>query len=331
MTVQNVDKLLAQDQKKDAIKLLYEMIVEAADQCDFVRAQELRLKLIAVDDMALNEIIGSAELIEAAESAVVDYSHYEQWQDLCSDLSEEENNWLFFAFKERSFSPGTALVEQGKHNDNLYFISQGQANIVCQQGANQFLLQQLNAGDIAGEDTFFGISICTTSVVCQTPVKVKYIERNSFDTWQESLPDLEEKIRSYCLSHRSIDHAEAAKKIERRQDKRFLLETSVVVQLQNVHKQDLGVAFSGVLYDVSAGGVCFVIKTSDLSMVRMLLGRSLRLSFSWSSFDVYLRGVIVGSKHRSGDDYTVHVEFTDKNDPLLNDLLAKLKDDNQDQ
>lgn len=331
MAEENVDQLLEQGRKSEAVMRLYEMIVEAANQRDFDRAEVLRLKLITVDDMALTEIIGAAEVIEAARSAAVDSSYHEQWQDLCHGLSEEENNGLYFALKETSFNPGKVFIEQGKLNERLFFISQGQANIVCQQGERQFLFRDLKPGDIVGEDTFFGISISTISVVCQSPVTVKYLERKSMEGWQESLPGLEEKLMSYSLSHRSIDHAEAAKKMERRQDKRFPLEGAVTAQLQNLKGQDVGVSFRGVLDDVSLGGVCFYIKTSQQSTARMLLGRPVCLSFSWINLGLYLRGVIVSSKHHHGNDYTIHVKLTNKNDPLMIELLEKLRSENQDQ
>lgn len=326
MSEETVEQLLAQGNKSKAVKQLYEMIVEAAGRRDFARAEGLRLELIAIDDMALTEIIGSAEVIEAAKSAAIDPAHNEQWRDLCEGLSEEENNAIYFALKETSLRPGTAFIEQGKLNDRLFFISLGQVNIVCQQGDRQVLLRQLTAGDIAGEDTFFGISVCTTSVICQSPVTVKYLERKSLEAWQESFPSLEEKLRSYCQNHFSVDHAQAAKKFERRQNRRYPLETVVNAQLQNLKGQNIGASFRGVLDDVSAGGVCFYIKSSSQSTARILLGRPVGLTFSLGKAELRLRGVIVSSKYHLRNDYTVHVRLDNTDDPLFVQLLEKLEE-----
>ncbi len=329
MSEEKVDQLLALGHKSEAVQQLYEMILQAAEKRDFAKAEGLRLRLIAADDMALIEIIGAAEVIDAARSAAIDPSYHEQWQDLCHGLSEEENNALYYALKEISLKPGTAFIEQGKLNNRLFFISQGQTNLVCQHGARQFLLEKLNAGDIAGEDTFFGISICTTSVVCQGQVTVKYLDRKSMEAWQESFPGLEEKLRAYCLGHSRLDSAKAAKNLERRHDTRFPLEGVVNAQLQDLKGQDLGASFRGVLEDVSAGGICFYIKSSTQSTARMLLGRPVSLSFSWINLGLYVRGVIVSSKYHLRNDYTVHVKVTNRNDPLFVELVQKIRADRQ--
>jgi hypothetical protein len=325
MIEETVEQLLAQGDKPAAVKQLYEMIIEAAGRRDFAGAEALRLKLIAIDDMALTEIIGSAEVIEAAKAAAIDPSWHEQWQDLCSRLSEEENNALYFALKEATLRPGMAFIDQGKLNNRLFFIMQGQANIVCRQQAREVLCHQLKAGDIAGEDTFFGISICTTSIICQSLVTVKYLERKSTEGWHESVPSLEEKLRVYCQGYASFGHGQVSKNLERRQNKRYPLEAVLNARLQNLKGQDVGVSFRGVLDDVSVGGVCFYIKCSQQSTARMLLGRPVCLTFSLGKVAMDLRGVIVSSKHHLRNDYTVHVKVTNTDDPLFKKLLVELQ------
>ena len=325
MSEEKVGQLLAQGKKQEAVKLLYEMIVEAVEKHDFVRAEALRQHLIATDDMALTEIIGSAEVIESAKSAAIDPSFNEQWQGLRDELTEEENNALYFALKETALPPGTAFIEQGKLNNRLFFIVNGNANIVCQQGNTQVHFQQVQTGDIVGEDTFFGISICTTSVVCQGPVTVKYLERQSLESWQESLPSLEEKLRAYCQQQSVFDHTKAAQNIERRQEVRYPIEAVLDAQLQNLEGQDIGASFRGVMDDVSRGGVCFYIKCSHNSTARMLLGRPVRLTLSLGKAVLELKGVIVSSKHHLRNDYTVHVKLTKTDDPLFKTLLQGLQ------
>lgn len=325
MTENTVEQLVAQGNKQEAVKQLYEMIIAAVDKRDFAGAEALRLQLIAVDNMALSEIIGAAEVIETAKAAAIDPSWHVQWHHLCAKLTEEENNTLYFALKETRLRPGTAFIEQGKLNNRLFFIMQGQATIVCREGDRQILLRQLAAADIAGEDTFFGISICTTSVVSQGPVTVKYLERASLEGWQESLPSLEEKLRVYCQERAAIDHRQLAKNLDRRQSRRYPLESSVTARLQNLKGQDVGVSFRGVLDDVSVGGVCFYIKCSQQSTARMLLGRPVAVSFTVGKRNMELRGVIVSSKYHLRNDYTVHVKLANSEDPLFQQLLTDLQ------
>ena len=159
MSEELLNQALDQSNKREAVRQLYEMIVDAAGRKDFAQAERLRERLLAIDNMALTEIIGSAEAIEAAKTEAIDPTYNEQWKDLRNKLDTEENNALFFALKETSLNPGTAFIEQGKLNDRLFFITQGRVTIACRQGDRKFLLQNLDAGNITGEDTFFGISI----------------------------------------------------------------------------------------------------------------------------------------------------------------------------
>ncbi|MDR9500952.1 MAG: cyclic nucleotide-binding domain-containing protein [Desulfurivibrionaceae bacterium] len=316
-------QLLAHSSREEAVRQLYELIVEAVEQGDFARADGLRLKLIATDDMALTEIIGSAEIIEAAKSAAIDPSFHEQWQALAAELSAEENNGFYFALKEALLRPGQAFIEQNKINNRLFFITKGQANIVCQQGERQILCQQLKAGDIVGEDTFFGISICTTSVICQSPVVVKYLDRRILGEWRQALPGLEEKLRAYCRQHSPLAQAQVAQKCERRRTTRHPLTASVSAQLQNLQGHNIGASFRGILDDISAGGLCFYIKSSSKSMARMLLGRPVDLTLTLGQGEIGLQGVIVSSKYHAGTDYTVHVKLTHEENPLFRQLLEE--------
>ncbi|PLX47180.1 MAG: hypothetical protein C0613_14890 [Desulfobulbaceae bacterium] len=325
MSEENIDQLSAQDSKQEAVKQLYEMIVAAARNGDFAGAETLRLKLIATDDMALSEIIGSAEVIEAAKAAAIDSSFHEQWPELCASLSEEEVNALYFSLKEVALQPGQAFVEQGKLNNRLFFLCQGRAGIVCRHGDRQVLLHQLGPGDIAGDDTFFGISVCTNSVLCQSPVIVKYLERHSLDDWRDEVPGLEAKLQAYCQERARLDYARTSKNIDRRRHRRYPLEVEVHARLQNLQGQDIGASFRGVLDDVSAGGLCFYIKCSRQSTARMLLGRPVALSFTLGKATLDLRGVIVSSKYQLLNDYTVHVKITNADHPLFQQLLQKLE------
>ena len=325
MSEKNVEQLFVHRDKQEKVRLLYNMIVEAAESHDFARAESLHRELFATDSMALGAITGSAEVIEAAKSASIDPAYNEQRKDLIRTLSGEENNAVYFALKGGTLKARSVFIEQNNLNNRLFFIVRGSANIICRQGQTEVLLEQLGGGDIVGEDTFFGISICTTTVICQTPVVVKYLERDRLEAWQDSFPGLEEKLRLYCQNKSRLHQALAAKEVDRRQQPRYRLETVVTAQLQNLQGQDVGASFRGMLDDISPGGLCFYIKLSHKNTARMLLGRPVRLTVSMGKKDLILSGMIVSSKQHLRTDYTVHVRLNKSNDPHFADLLEDLR------
>ena len=83
---QLVEQNIAKGDIGAAVKLLYEMIVQCAKEKKFSKAEQLREWMLEVDPMALDEIINSAEIIEAEKSQSLDPIHMEIWSSFYNIL-----------------------------------------------------------------------------------------------------------------------------------------------------------------------------------------------------------------------------------------------------
>ena len=162
---QLVDQYISQDNKESAVKLLFKLIVAYAKGKDFVRAEALKDKLFKVDPMAIKEIIESGEIIEEEKNKSKDKKHMTIWSEMYSKLSEEETNTLYYAMRPGTCDIDKPLFVQGKENTKLYFIRQGQVKLIWDLDGREVLLDTLGPGQILGEDTFFGHTLCTTSAI----------------------------------------------------------------------------------------------------------------------------------------------------------------------
>ena len=97
------EELLAtyiKENKKDlAVDLLFEMITQHAKDKDFSKAEALREKLFEVDDLALNAIVKTGEIIETEKIAGVDPVHRHTWARLYEELTKEESIALYYDMK----------------------------------------------------------------------------------------------------------------------------------------------------------------------------------------------------------------------------------------
>ena len=60
------------------------------------------------------------------------------------------------------------------------------------------MLNTLGSGQIAGQDNFFSNSVCTTSLVTTTRVKMNYLEKNAMAAWEKDFPNLEHQLETFC-------------------------------------------------------------------------------------------------------------------------------------
>ena len=69
---------------------------------------------------------------------------------------------------EQTHDGGKTVYHQGDLNNRLFFVNQGQLKTVHQSEDKEILIKSLTEGSIFGEDSFFSINVCTTSVVTMT-------------------------------------------------------------------------------------------------------------------------------------------------------------------
>ena len=310
---QHIAELIAAGNKQQAVAEITNLIKTAVNTGNFRLAEQWREKLIEADSMALSAIIATAEMIEEGKAAGIDAEHQQLWKPLLEQLTEEEAVAFYYALTAIDLPPGTPIIEQGKLNNRLFFINQGRINVLYQKGAQQLLLFHLEAGETAGEDTFFGISVATATFICHSSVKLRYLDRQKIAKWPDDYPGLREKIFEFCKKFGHVDSAINTKLLDRRVHNRFPSSNRVSGQLFNEAGQPLGSVFPGFCTDISQGGICFYIKCSS-TVAQQLLGRQLQLKIITADAQegnaMTVRGLVVGVKYHLHNDYTVHVRFT---------------------
>lgn len=310
-----VQTLIAQDQKDAAVKLLFELIVEYARSKNFEKAEMLRDKLMEVDAMALTEIIQAGDIIDAEKSEAIDLDHKKIWSELYQGFSEGEGNAFYFALKEAKLQSDKTIIEQGRHNDKLFFINDGQLKVICLQGDREIFLKNISAGTITGYSTFFPISLATTSVVTLEPVNLNYLERKKLSKIVEEFPGFEAKLESLCsklVTGKSEDILKQ-KDVERRVHERFSTQGKVTTRILNAKGEPASTPFFGGLEDLSRGGASYSIKCSKKETARMLLGRSALLNIESKTGDKGpvepQKGLVVSVQYQMFNDYIIHFKF----------------------
>lgn len=327
-----VDEYVKADNIDAAVKLLFDLIVKNAKAKDFARAEALREKLFKVDDMALTEIIRSGEIIEEEKTGAIDQNHMDIWSKLYGRFTSEEANALYYSLREESIDADVTLFEERKPNDRLFLIDRGSIKMVYSAGDKEMLLKNIGTGDIAGEDTFFTIGHCTTSLITLSRVQLHLLEETALDKLKKDFPGLRSKLQDYCMKQEQVPDLLKNKNLDRRAQERIRIRGSVLFRLVNKSGQQQGATYKGTLSDISIWGLSFFIKTPKKETVRLLLGRKLNLKFSLapeeSGKKIDLNGTVVGVCDHFFNDFSVHIRFDQRLDEKALEAL-KSEDTNQ--
>jgi HEAT repeat protein/CRP-like cAMP-binding protein len=316
--------------EENVVDMLMGAIRESARAGDFERAEALRQQLVELDGLALSEIIQAGEIIErerGGPAIEVDADHLGIWPELYDALTPEESEALLEALVERVFQSDETVFRQGEPESRLFFVHGGKLKLVFVSGERENLLKTAGKGDIVGEDTFFGISVCTTSLVALGRSRVSFLDRRILESWRESHPALESKLHDYCLRLERIQDIIRNKGLERRKQERFSAAGVVDVQLLGPSGTPTGKVFKGNLRDISVGGISFGIRSPNRKNISLLLGRNLEMRLDFPAalgpalgVEMMLSrggpkirikhvGTVIGVSHMAGEDYAVHIQF----------------------
>ena len=325
-----IDTFLQNQDTPGAISLLSSLIEKAARAKHFQRAEALLEKMSEIDPMALNEIYKAGDIIEREKAALLDKDRVASWSPLYDLLTREETHAFYFALKERFEESDVVLIQQEKENKNLFFIEQGTLKVVFEKNGEEYLIKHLKAGDIAGAESFFNVTVSTVSVITQTAVKLHVLSREDLNRCKKKAPVLEKKLRGFAREKDDIVQILLNKFIERRGHPRFPAEGPVTVQPLQESGNPIGKAFKGRLMNLSAGGLCFFIKIRNEETARSLLGRKINMRFALSSKHPHAlletTGTIVAVHYQISIDFSVHVRF---DNPLDTAVLKEIDSSGQ--
>ncbi len=311
------------------VTMLFDSIVKYAKEKNFEKAEVMHKQLVDTDPMAIAEIIRAREIIEQEkkEGTEIEQDHLQIWPELYDSLTPEEANALYYAMEEAVYEADEVIFRQGERNHRLWFIREGELKLIFKQADRESLLKILESGGIVGEDTFFTISLCTTSLVSLSRVKLNFLDSSVLEKWEKDFPALESKLHDYCLRMERIHDILLGRGLERRTRKRFSLQGTVSAHIISSSGTPTGKVFKGSLSDISEGGICFFIRTSSRKKISPLLGRQLEMSFLFplslvqeldmgikfpgneSVLRVSVTGTVIGISYHYENDYSTHIRF----------------------
>ncbi len=319
-----IARLAAEGDNKGAIAILVSLVKECVAMKKFAKAEALREKIFEIDDMALSEIVETAEIIEKAKTQAIDPTFGDVWVGFKDFFSEEEINAIYYATSIKTFSPDEYLCKQGEAGDSLYFVISGQIKSVFAKGRQEMLIQTLGPGSIAGADSFFSISVSTTSLAAISTAQVGILTDEAVQAIKQKNPTILPKLKDYCLSFDRAHDLLVQKGLNRRNHERFKIGGTLRFYVINDEGKIISNEHRGELSDVSLGGVSYYIRTANREHARNLLGRRLLIRFGLPTQKGLLSaertGVITGVISHMFNDYSVHVKF----DKLLDSRVEQL-------
>ena len=304
---------------KEAISSLLFLITKHAQKHDFAVAEALREKIISLDPMALSEAIRAQEIIDTARLKPTSKGMMEIWSGLYDQLTTDEANALFNESHEVTFRPGQKIFEQGVRSHNLYFINSGQAKHLYTQGDREMFIKRIVPGNVAGEDTFFDASLCTSTLVAIDRVKANFISGEALQHWRTTVPHLEEKLKAFCAKEVKVNDLLKKNAMDRRTQRRVVFPGRVLIKVVDGAGVPVGKTMQGKIGDVSTGGASFFIKAADREHAQMLLGNKLHLRFNMppNMAEFERIGLALGVKHHADakdslERFSVHIKFDRK-------------------
>ncbi|MEJ2024006.1 MAG: cyclic nucleotide-binding domain-containing protein, partial [Deltaproteobacteria bacterium] len=252
--------------------------------------------------------------------------HRKTWSELYSSLTTEEANELYFAMTEKIYSEGDIIFSHGDANNDLYFLDAGEVEMAFMKENQETLKILLEPGDIAGEDTFFyTTSDRTVSLVANSKVQMRILERKIQGRWKDKFPGLENKLHEYCSKSGRASEILVKKGMNRRRNKRLKISGKVAVQRLDSSGVPLGKQFLAALFDISASGLSFTFKLSKNEVARKLLGAKIKtqlvVPYGNASKKLEQIGKIVGIGYHVLSEHSIHVRF-DQPDEIIKKLIG---------
>lgn len=309
-----VYKLLAEDKQEGAKKALLSLIAKSANKKQFKQAEALRLRLIAIDSMALADIIKAAEYIEDAKTAGVDEDHIIIWSELYDLLSTEEFNEFYHALVHENYALEKNIVNQGDPQWRLFFVNKGRVKLYYQEKENEILVKTIGTGQVFGGDSFFNDSVWTLNATSMGSVELSTLAVDNLRQWKETYPALEPKIQDYCKRVSTEQEFFQNSGANRRNEKRHPFDVSVNMELLTEDGCSEDMRIKGTGSDISKGGLSFVSRINRRKHARMLLGRPVTMRIERDGETTKLQGRVVAVRNLHSLDLgrSVHISFDEE-------------------
>ncbi len=312
-----IKELLAKGQKQEAVAIILKYIEAAARQKMFEKAEKLRDTLMKIDSMMLPEIIRAAEIIEEHKAASIDQEDLKTWSALTEMLSSDEFTSLYHALTRRHYRNGETVVDQGIMRPQLLFVNSGQVQLYTHVNGSEVPLKSVGPGEVLGAGTFFEASVWTVSVRSQG-AELLVLSRKRLEKLTEEHTSLESRLIDFSARFVSANDIFRKTKRSRRRYERKSLSGRAAATLLNQDGEETEISFKGDLFDISRGGLSFVVRISKRKNANMLFGRGVRVGISIgrasTKRQLVFKGKIIAVRghHVVGNEYSLHVQFDEQ-------------------
>lgn len=311
---QVVRTLLALGDKTAAVGQVVELIERTARLRNYHQAERLREWLIEIDPMALSHILRAAEIIDREKIAAIDKSHLETWAELYDVLTTDEFSVLYHSLKHKKFKSEEIVINQGAMQGTLFFINSGKVKLYFDAKGGEVLVKTMGRGEIFGGDSFFEASVWTISVAAIGSSEISVLTQQALRKWTEEFPGLESKLQDFCHKTENIDDFIKRSSNDRRVHKRYRVSGNVTTTLLDNRDRSLGTNSMAELFDISEGGLSFLLRISQKENSRLLLGRKMQLTLrlgEGGGESIILTGEILAVKkiYAVDKEYSLHMKF----------------------
>ncbi|MGI9569963.1 MAG: Crp/Fnr family transcriptional regulator, partial [Desulfobulbia bacterium] len=197
-----IQNLLQQDKKTEAISLIMDLIRDNAEKKDFGQAERYRQMLLDTDSMALREIISAAEIIEEEKSSSINELLISTWEDLIRELSLEEFSALYYATRPRNSASEEIIAEQGDFLSSLFFVNSGRVQLYTNNNGRDTPFKTVEQGEIFGADSFFDISVWTYNAK-SLGASLSILTWKRLASLNKDYPALQKNLLDYCSRFRT--------------------------------------------------------------------------------------------------------------------------------
>jgi len=326
-----IKALVEQDEREEARKLLFDLIVSCAQGGDLKNANRLRDWFYEVDPMALSDIIKANEIIEEAMSSSINEQFVQAWAGLKQVLSDEEFTSLYHSLEEHQVDEGKQIVKAGSKLDAIFFVTKGNINVICNCIDKNVTVKVLESGTMIGENCFEP-SCWTVSLASASPVTLSILRQEKLLELYDRFPGFEAKLTGYYEKFNDIRRLLKDQGLHRRRSERFSVDHKITFQTIDKDGKAGERTFRGELDNISRGGLSFFLRIVKRENRRMLFGRRLLVTVQQEGKKLEFIGTVAAiTIHDFQDhDYSVHVAF-DKQVPedSISPLVPPVQEEQQ--
>lgn len=318
-----ISQHLEQGDEEACARFIVEHVAGFAEARDFALAEKMRERLYNVAPMALNEIIRAGEIIEEAKQNAMDKKHLELWKQLYDRLEPGEASEIYFALQEMPVEKGRSIFSQGDFDSNLYFIQDGRFEMTCFHPTEEkeVMLEELIAGDIANNNSFFSFTVCTYSLKAVRDGTLSFLDKDILAAWKENYAGMEPKLSSFCREKDRFGTKMVEKGLNQRAHDRVQTSALAMVQLLDKAGKPVQKPFKIALFDISCGGVSFGMKINKKEDAELLLQHRMFLQTIFKDGSekrkIGFRGQVIAIHLQPFGESSVHVQFDSLQDEKI--------------